>query len=379
MKLTILQNKLKQSLDIVEKISSKSLTLPVLNNVLLKAEKNFLEISTTDLETGIRFWVLSKIEKEGSIAVPVKVLSNYINLLKPSSINIEIEKETLFLKHNNTKTQIKGVSSKEFPIIPRLEKEEVVSLSCSSVCHGLSQIVGICSPSTIKPEISGVYFLIQKDFLQMAATDSFRLGEKKIFFEKPLSISKAYSLILPQKTVSHLISIWGQKDIFNLYLSENLIMFESLMTETEHPEIQFVSKLIEGEYPKYEEIIPKDFKTEAQIDRVEFLKQLKTAGIFSGRTNEVKIGFDPKSQQIEVFCQNPELGEHCSSLPAQINGKESKVSFNYRFLLDGLESIETNQISFALSQEKEGEEGPALLRPVEDETYLYVVMPIQAS
>lgn len=379
MKFTILQNKLKEALEIVERISARSPTLPILNNVLIKAEKNFLELSTTDLEVGIRFWLLSKVEREGSIAVPVRILSSYVNLLKPSSIEIEVQKETLLLKSENTKTQIKGLSPQDFPIIPKAEKKDVVSLPCSSVCQGLSQIVGICSLSTVRPEISGVYFSIQKNLLKIAATDSFRLAEKKIFFKESLSLSKEYSLILPQKTASHLISIFGQRGDFRVYLAANLLMFESQMQETEHPEIQFVSKLIEGEYPKYEEIIPKSYKTEAQIQKNEFLKQLKTAGIFAGRINEVKIGFNPQSQQIRVFCQNPELGEHLSYLSAQIKGKESETSFNYKFLLDGLEKMTTDKVFFLLSEEKEGGEGPALLKPVGDDTYLYVVMPIQAS
>lgn len=379
MKLIILQNKLKEGLSIVERISSKSPTLPILNNILLRAEKNFLELSATDLEVGIRFWILAKIEKEGGIAIPAQVLSSYINLLNPSPIKLETKKETLFLECNNTKTQIKGVGPEDFPIIPKADKGDIVSLPSFSVCQGLSQVVGVCSLSTVRPEISGVYFSIQKDLLKMAATDSFRLGEKKIFFKEPLSLSKEYSLILPQKAASHLVSIFEQKDLFNVYLSPNLLMFESLMEETEHPKIQFVSKLIEGEYPKYEEIIPKSYKTEAKIEKNVFLKQLKTAGIFAGRINEVKIGFNPKSQRIQVSCQNPDLGEHLSSLPAEIKGKESKVSFNYKFLLDGLANIETAKILFVLSEEKNGEEGPAVLKAVGDETYLYVVMPIQAS
>jgi len=379
MKLIILQNQLKKGLDIVEKISAKTSTLPILNNVLLKAEKNFLELSTTDLEAGIRFWILSKIEKPGSIVIPVRVLSSYINLLTSGSLSLEVKNQTLYIQSERTKTQIKGLDPKDFPIIPKIEKGDEAFLPCSSICQGLSQIKETCSASTIRPEISGVYFFIQKNLLKMAATDSFRLGEKKIFFKEPISFSEEHALILPQKAVSHLISVFGQEHNFKVYFSPNLLMFEILMEETEHPKIQFVTKLIEGEYPKYEEIIPKSYKTEAQIEKNEFLKQLKTAGIFSGRINEAKIGFNTKAQEIQIFCQSPELGEHLSHLPGKIKGQDSQVSFNYKFLLDGLESIKANEIWFGLSEEKAGEQGPALLKPVGDETYLYVAMPIQAS
>lgn len=379
MKLKILQNKLKQGLNIVEKITTRSTTLPILNNVLLKAEKNFLELASTDLEIGIRFWILAKIEQEGSITIPMKVLSNFVNLLKPSSLDLEVKNQILHIEDEETKSQIKGFDSKDFPIIPKIEKQDIALLPCNDICQGLSQIMGICSPSTIRPEISGVHFAIQKQLVKMAATDSFRLGEKTIYFKEPVSLSKDYKLILPQKTVSHLVSVFGDKDSFTAHFSPNLIMFETQMLETEHPKIQLVSKLIEGEYPNYEEIIPKQYKTESEIEKEEFLKQLKTAGIFAGRINEVKIGFDPQMQKIKIFCQNPDLGEHLSYLSAKIKGEKKEISFNYKFLLDGLESIKSKRISFFLSEERENEEGPALLKPIGDETYLYVVMPIQAS
>ena len=379
MKLTILQTKLKEVLNLVEKIPTKNSTLPILNNILIKAKKNFLELSTTNLEIGIRAWSLAKVEKEGELTVPVQILSNYINSLNPLPLKLEGKKETLFLECDNTKTQIKGTPAEDFPIIPEAKKGKTISFPGHSLCQGLSQIVNICSLSTIRPEISGVYFSIEKDLIKMVATDSFRLGEKKIFFKKPLALSEKYSLILPQKAASHLISIFDQEDLLKVYLSPNLLMFESSMKELDHPKVQFVSKLIEGEYPKYEEIIPKSFKTEAQISRSDFLKQLKTASIFASKINEVKIKFDSKKNQIQLLCQNPEFGEHSSVLGAKIKGKESEISFNYKFLLDGLVNIGAAEISFSLSEDKEGEEGPAILKPVGDASFLYVVMPIQAS
>ena len=379
MKLTILQNKLKEALGIVERIAAKSPTLPILNNILLKAENNFLELSATDLELGIKFWILSKIEKEGSIAVPAQIFSSYVSSLTQAQINLEVKKGTLHLSSKEAETKIKGSDAQDFPIIPVIKENDVVSVQSRFLCEGLSKMINICSPSTIRPEISGVFLNVQKESLKMAAADSFRLGEKKITFKKPLSISQEYSLILPQKAASYLVSVFSQDDLFDVYFSPNLLMIESSMQETEHPRVQFISKLIEGEYPKYEEIIPKEYKTEAVLSRNEFLKQLKTAGIFAGRINEVKITFDAKSQDIKIFCQNPELGEHKSSLSAKIKGENAEISFNYKFLLDGLESIDGSEVLFALSKDRNGEEGPAVVKPVEDETYLYVVMPIQAT
>lgn len=381
MKLSILQNKLKRALNVIESITSKSPSLPILGNVLLETKGNFLKLSSTNLETGIIFWILAKIEKEGRVTVPARVFSSFINYLSsPSVLNLETKQEVLSLECGQTKTKINGLNPQDFPIIPQVEKNEQFSLKSSFLTESLSQLISIVSLSTIRPEISGIYFNLKKNILTMAATDSFRLGEKKVSLNEGLvKISKDHNLILPQRAASSIISIFGDKEEdLDVYVSSSLIMIESSMEERDHPKIQFISKLIEGEYPKYQEIIPHKLKTESIIERKEFLSQLKRASLFTSRINEVKLKFSPKAK-VEVFCQNPDLGEYSSVFPGEIKGAESEVSFNYKFLLDGLSNIRKTKISFGLSGNREAEEGPAILKPVDDKTYLYVVMPIQPT
>ncbi len=380
MKLSILQNKLKEALSSIERIASKSPSLPILGNVLLEAKGNFLKLSATNLETGINFWLLAKIEKEGRITVPAHIFANFISLLPSSTINIKEDKGILSIECEGTKTRINGLSPEDFPIIPKIETEEKVSLSSLSLSQGLSQIINVSSISSIKPEISGIHFSFQKDCLTIAATDSFRLGEKKILFKKSVDISKEYSFILPHKSASLFTTIFGEKDIpISICFSPNLVMFESLVKEDGQPKIELISKLIEGEYPEYQEIIPRSFKTKAIINRKDFLLHLKAASIFASRINEVKIKFLPDNQKIEIFCQNPELGEHSSVFSSEIEGRDTEVSFNYKFLLDGLLSVGGEKVFFALSEDGNNEDGPAILKDSLDETYLYVAMPIQAA
>jgi len=376
MKLLILQEKLKEGLNVVERVSLKSLTLPILNNILISTEKNFFNLSATDLETGINWWTLTKIEKEGKITIPSYLFSNFISLLPNKKINLEVKNNTLFIECENYKTQIKGLSADEFPIIPKISKEESISIESFPLCQSLNQITDIVLPSTTRPEISGVYFSFQKNLITIAATDSFRLGEKKIFLKDNSSLKKEYSLILPQKTAKEIVNVFGEKKgELKMYFSPNQIMFEYLMSETPHPQIQLVSRLIEGEYPNYQEIIPKKHTTQLRLDRNEFLNQIKTASLFSGKINEVKIKVEPKEKKIEIFSQSPEIGEYQSSVPGKIKGEPVKISFNHRFLLDGLLNIKSSEILFELS----GDSGPGVLKPVGDETYIYVVMPIKTA
>jgi len=376
MKLLIPQEKLKKGLNIVEKVSSKSLTLPILNNILISAKKNFLNLSATDLEIGVNWWVLGKIEKEGELTIPAKLLFSFVNLLPNKNVSLESKGNNLSIDCDNYNTQIKGLSAEEFPIIPKITEGEVINISGDSFCQSLIQVADIAVPSTTRPEISGVYFLFQKNLITIAATDSFRLGEKKIFLKSKTSLEKDYSLILPQKTVKEIINIFGEKKgDLKIYFSSNQIMFESSMEETPHPEIQVVSRLIEGEYPNYQEIIPKKYTTQAILNKNDFLNQVKTASLFSGKINEIKFKVDPKNKKVNISSESSEVGKHESSISAKIKGDPIQISFNHRFLLDGLMTIKSSEIILELN----GDSGPGVLKPVGDETYLYVVMPIKSN
>ncbi len=376
MKLLIPQEKLKQGLNIIERISSKSLTLPILNNILISTEKNFLNLAATDLEIGINWWILTKIEKEGKITIPSRLFSNFINLLPDKKINLELKNNTLFINCENYKTQIKGLSAEEFPIIPKITNGDVLSIEAPSFCKSLNQIADIAVPSTARPEISGIYFLFQRNLITIAATDSFRLGEKKIFLKNNSPLEKEYSLILPQKTAKEIVNIFGEKQgELKMYFSPNQVMFEYPMEETDHAQVQVISRLIEGEYPNYQEIIPKKYTTRLTLNKDEFLNQIKTASLFSGKINEVKIKAMPGENKIEIFSQSSEIGEYQSSVPGKVEGEIVEISFNHRFLLDGLLSIKAPEIMLELNKET----GPGVLKAVGDDTYIYVVMPIKAS
>ncbi len=374
MKINILKEKLKKGVGIVERISQKSLTLPVLQNILFKTEKNFLRLSTTNLESAINWWSLSKVEKQGEICIPTKFLSNLLSLLPDRSVSLSVENFIMDLVCDNYKTKIKGINPEEFPIIPQLKDGQIVKVDNFSFCQALSQIINIPSTSTARPEISGIYFVFESNLIKMVATDSFRLAEKKIFVDT--NISKKHSLILPQSAAKEVVSVFSEKQgDLKICFSQNQILFEYMMSETDHPQIQFISKLIGGEYPNYEEIIPKKYKTEIEVQRKEFLNQIKSASLFSGKVNEVKLKINPKNNRVEVLSQSPDLGEYKSFFIGDIKGNELVVSFNHRFLIDGVAEIKKDKLSFKLTNE----DGPAALKPLGDEDYLYIIMPIKSA
>jgi len=376
MKITILQEKLKEGLNTVERIAIKSTTFPILNNIRLKAQKNFLNLTATDLEIALNWWTLSKVDSEGEAVIPAKTLSYLVGFFPNKPVLLETKNNSLYLECDNSKSTLKSYNPEEFPLIPSITEGETLQISITSFCQSLNQVVDFPAFSTTKPEISGIYFVFQKDFLKMVATDSFRLGEKTLFFEKPSSLEKTYSFILPQRAARELINIFGEKEgNLKIYFSPNQILFESLMPETNHPQIQFISRLIEGEFPNYEAIIPKKYETQLSLPKVDFLNQIKTASLFSGKINEVKLKISPAKETVEIFSQSPDLGEYQSLVPGKVKGKEITISFNHKFLAEGLANIKSQEVIFELTDAG----GPGALKPVGDPSYLYIVMPIKGS
>jgi len=374
MKVEILKENLKTGLSVVEKIVGKNLSLPILDNVLIATEDSFLSLSATDLETAIKLWVLAKIVKPGKVVVPAKFLSSFVSLLPNDKISLEEKKQGLYLECKSFKNQVQGFNPEDFPLIPEFKDLEYIEVDNRKFCQGLAQIVDVASPSQSRPEISGVYFVFSKNIIKIVATDSFRLAEKNITLEDP--VKKDVCFILPQKPAREIINTLGEKDgKLKIYFSPSQTMFEFPMKEVARPQVQIISRLIEGEYPNYEEIIPKKFKTHVIVKRDELLNQIKAASLFSGKINEVKIKVNPESKELEIYANDPDIGESRSNIAAKIEGDAMEASFNYKFLTDGLLNIKSSEIVFDLSKE----EGPCILKPVGDASYIYVVMPIKPT
>lgn len=373
MKIEILKENIKSGLSVVERIISRNLSLPVLNNVLIQTEDSFLNLVSTNLETTIRFWVLTKIIKGGRVMVPVKIFSSFISSLPNDKITIEAKEQNLSVECKNFKTNIQGHNPEDFPIIPKFSAVEEFLVDNNTFCSGLSQVIDVPLESQSRPEISGVYFHISKNNLKIASTDSFRLAEKNIILQK--SVNKEYSFIVPQKPLRDVLAILdGKIGELSIVFSGSQVLFDFPMKEIKHSQVQVISRLIDGEYPNYQEIIPTTFKTSISLNKDEFLSQVKTASLFSGRINEVKISVNSSKKEVEISSKSPDLGESKSTAQASVKGEPMDVSFNYKYLIDGIGNIKSSEIIFEMN----GAEGACVLRPVGDTSYLYVVMPIKA-
>lgn len=374
MKLTILKEELNKGLSYVERICTKNLTLPILNHVLLACEKNQLKLVTTNLEIASIYFCLAKVEKEGEITVPTKIFKDIVSLIESPSLNIETKGKTLNLIGENGKIQIKGMDPRDFPIIPKIEKSTKIGLNPYPLSEGILQVIDFCSPTQTRPELSGVFFSFSKDQLKIVTTDSFRLAQKTLFFEKPQDLLQEKSFILPRNAAREIVNMFSENERkINLFFSSGQVMFESYFADSQNPQAQLISRLIEGEFPDYQAVIPKGYHTQVILDKKQFLNKIKTASIFSGGGNEVMLSVDPKKSSVEISAQNTDLGEATLEIKAGVKGEKVKTCFNWRFLFEGVSKIQTEEFIFELNQE----EGPGVIKPKNSQDFLYILMPIK--
>ena len=376
MKITILKNKFAKGLGVVEKITGKNFTLPILGNVLIKGENSTIKLSTTDLEVGISYWIMAKVENKEKITIPVRHLSNFISLISEDQVNLETKDNTLFLKGESYKSQIKGLDAEDFPIIPEVSENLWVKMDSKLFSQAMLQVVDFCALTQTRLELSGIYLSFEKGQLKIVATDSFRLAEKTIPISAVSSDFSPQSFILPRNAAREIINIFSQEEVMvKFYLSPNQIMVEKRFSDSDQPQVRLVTRLIEGEYPNYKEVIPKETKTRISLKKDELFNQIKKASLFSGKSNEVSLDIDSDKGEITFFSQNVDLGEIKSKVKADIKGEAVEIRFNYKFLSEGVNQINSDEVSLELN----GTDGPGLIKPVGDSSFLYVIMPIKSS
>lgn len=366
MKLSCTQENLNKGLDIVERSISRNVTLPILNNILLETSQGRLKLSATDLEIGINCLIGGKIEQEGKITVSAHLLANFISSLPNKKINLQTKKSFLNIQCENFKANIKTLDPKDFPIIPKIEASPQVRIKIRNFQKALSQVIVASATTETRPEIAGVFINFDQNEIKVVATDSYRLAEKTI---RPIVPNKEpFSIILPSRAAYELIRVLSDQDgEIKITPAENQILFY-------FNNVDFVSRLIEGQYPDYTQIIPSDFQTRAVIDTKEFIKIIKIASLFASKINDVRLKFRAKQARIEVQTESVDVGDNFSQIPAKIEGKDQEIAFNFHYLLDGLNNIETSELFFEISNQST----PGVLKPIRGKNYLYLIMPIKA-
>ena len=350
MKITCLRENLKEALDHAERMTSRNTTLPILNHFLLITDKGQLKVSATDLEVGFSAYVQGKISNDGSLAVPAKLLTQFVNNLPNKKIDLEIKNSSLHLNCESARAVIRGLNPDDFPIIPKIKSTQVLIINSKVLKEAFGDVINACAASDARPEIAGVYVIISSDYIKFVATDSFRLAEKTVFKNDIKKYQDNYNIIIPVRTVSEVLRIIGDKNQdISIFIDPNQIL------------------------PDYEAVVPKDYETQVLISRDVFEEAIRLASCFTGRLSDVVFKTNSKNGELEVFSNDTDLGEHQTKLKSDIKGKDVQAVFNWRYVLDGLKNIRSEELLIEFN----GGERPAIIRPVGRSDYFYIVMPIK--
>ncbi|MBU6447284.1 DNA polymerase III subunit beta [Patescibacteria group bacterium] len=363
MKIVCTHENLKKGLNITSRISNGSTTLPVLNNVLLKTDQGGLKISATNLEMGVNTWVRCKVEDEGSISVPAKTFTDLINNLPPDNITLEANDGHLFIHSNGYKTKIKGLSADEFPLIPQISEENGVTVSAGDLKDSIIQVAFAAAYSETQPEISGVLFSFEDSKLKLVATDRYRLAEKTM----DINAAANRNIIIPNRAIQELAKVLASagSEQVSIYVSQNQAMFKAGETE-------LTSRLIDGQYPDYKQIIPQEFNTEVQISTDDLASAMRTTGIFTQTGNNVNLEY-AAPDSLTVSAASGDIGESSVNVESKVSGSSGKIIFNHRYILDCLSAIGTKNVTFHIINES----SPAVLKSADLPGYVYLVMPIK--
>lgn len=377
MKLSTTQENLSQGLSLVSRITGKNVNLPILQNVLLKSHEKVIKLSTTNLEIAVSCMVRGKVEEDGEFTIPARLFADYISLLPSGRVDLELTGNLIIVKSGQAETKINGIPATEFPVIPRVTQGITYILSVDLLKKALSSVLFAVAQTESRPELMGVYFYFQKTerggVLTLAATDSYRLGEVLIPVKTAGEINEK-KLIIPAKTLNELLHLLsGPRDEVEVVeevvvtVAENQVQFEIGNAELQ-------SRVIEGVYPDYQQIIPNQFKTEAVLPRSEFISIIKAASLFTKTgLSDVRLEFSP-GKPITIHTADTQTGEHKAQVAAEVSGAENFVVVNYRYLLDGLNAINDDEIVFRLIDAA----NPCVISPKDkQEQYLYIVMPIR--
>ena len=366
MKFSSLQQDLLPHLQAVGRSVGVRSTLPILDNILLSAEGKKLKIAATNLEIGVIRYVNVEVEQEGAITVPAKTLIELISGLDQSKIIVTKEGDSLVLESGKFKATINGIAHTEFPAIP-LSSKDVIQLP-KEVILSSQQIIFAAASDEGRPVLTGVLTEVSQSKVDFVATDGFRLAHRKI--ELPKKDAKFKSLI-PKRTYEEVLRIISETELDSVELAssldQNQVVFHLGTTILS-------SRLIEGQFPSWEKIIPQKIVTRAMVDKEEILKGVKLAAVFArGETNIVILTVGKSSINLESSAK--EVGSQQNEVEASIEGDELKIAFNTKFLLDAIVASPSSQIMIEFS----GSLSASLMKPVGVEGLEYIIMPVRLN
>ncbi|XKT75307.1 MAG: DNA polymerase III subunit beta [Patescibacteria group bacterium UBA2103] len=344
------------------RVVQKNPQLPVLGCVVIVAENNKVHVRATNLEVGVEYILPGKVIEEGEVAIPAGVLTSFVGTLKADTmLSLKSSGDTITAKTKQGSTKIKTISSEDFPSLPKAEGT-TFGIPAPKLMQSFDSVAFCASQSMIRPELASIYLRGTEDGLISAATDSFRLAEKKVPVQKNTEFDP---ILVPAKNVPDILSVLDGAENVSVSLDEHHVTFDTGKG--------FVtSRLTSGNFPDYTQILPKSYTTHATMLTQDLLNALKTVAIFSDNFSKVSVDVSPSEKKFLLLAQNMDTGETVETVSAALEGDDISINFNHRYISEVYQVIQNDstQLSFA------GPGKPLLIQGVGDTSFIYIVMPM---
>jgi len=373
MRLTCLQENLNRGLSVVGRAVATRTTLPITNNVLLATDQSRLKLAATNLEMAISCWIGAKVEEEGAITVPARLLIEFINSLPNDKVDISLppQTKTLELKCARFEARISGVDAKDFPPIPKIEEGIATKVEVEALHQGINQVVFAAATEESRPVLTGVDAEFDGDLLTLAAADGFRLAVYKLPLATP--VDQKTKVIIPARTLAELNRLMtDQEEAVEITVNPNKSQALFRLKN-----IELVSQLVQGTFPNYAQLIPQSYNTRVVVDVAAFLRAAKTAAIFArDGSGIVRLVITPGEEltpgKMTISARSEEIGDDVGEIDAVVEGEEAKIAFNGKYLIDVLGVLRESQVAL----ETTNPSSPGVIRPVGVDNYIHVVMPM---
>ena len=365
MELTVKQENLAKALNIVGKVASSRTSLPILNNILLRTNGSRLLVAATNLEIAVSQNIGAKISSPGDITVPAKLVSEFISGLPKGNVTLRVDNNRLKIESGNYTSTINGVAADDFPELPTVDPKNSIQyvINADEFKEAVSQTTITASNDTTRPVLTGVYWHSFEGSLYLAATDGYRLSERKL-----ISTDSEVSAIVPASSLQEVVRS------FNESIQEVEILFDEVQVKFSVGDTEIVSRLIDGKFVDYRQLIPKNTETNADLEKAEFVRVVKISSLFARESGgSITLKANSETSKLSIHSIASELGENTSEADAKITGG-GEVTLNSRYLLESLNVVDGNKITFGFS----GKLAPTVIKSTENDNYIHIIMPLKS-
>lgn len=361
-------------LNIVSRVVSAKPGLPILNNILLEAEKGKVNMVATDLEIGISTWIGAEVKGNGRITVPAKQIAEFVNSIPSEKIDVSLDKQSLSVSTLNNSAEFHTIPADDYPQVVSVGKEKpVLKISKEDILAAVHRVAFAAAADDIKPVLTAIRIEMSGESIAFVSADGLRLSRQNIKLSSP--VKEDLTLLVPVKAMQELAFVLGEiggdsdKETVEVYVitERNQVVFR-------FNEIDIVSRLIDGQYPEYKQIIPTGFKTQTIVNRAEFMNALKVANIIARTVlgNKIILDLDPKKGTIKLSASQSDVGSNESLFNAQIEGDAMKMAFSARFLADMVNNVDGDELIFECSEPVK----PGVFKVKGDEDFIHLIMPM---